>query len=134
MLDEKKSGEELQGVQAEVCKDEHSGPLTNGMNVTESDPAIVADGEDRISFFVWLLVACSSISGLLFGKFPRFRFNLYDRLHRTGPSTWSSSVPTPIGYDTGVISGALVTIGSDLGPTVLSSGQKVLFRDFTRFK
>jgi MFS family permease len=31
-----------------------------------------------------------------------------------------------IGYDTGVISGALVTIGSDLGPAALSDGQKVL--------
>ena len=30
------------------------------------------------------------------------------------------------GYDTGVISGALVTIGSDLGPTELSDGQKVI--------
>ena len=29
------------------------------------------------------------------------------------------------GYDTGVISGALVTIGSDLGPAELSNGQKV---------
>ena len=29
------------------------------------------------------------------------------------------------GYDTGVISGALVTIGSDLGPGELSSLQKV---------
>lgn len=29
------------------------------------------------------------------------------------------------GYDTGVISGALVTIGGDLGPAELSSGQKV---------
>lgn len=29
------------------------------------------------------------------------------------------------GYDTGVISGALVTIGSDLGPAELSSGNKV---------
>lgn len=29
------------------------------------------------------------------------------------------------GYDTGVISGALVTIASDLGPAELSSGQKV---------
>ena len=31
-----------------------------------------------------------------------------------------------LGYDTGVISGALVTIGSDLGPTELSSLQKVI--------
>ena len=29
------------------------------------------------------------------------------------------------GYDTGVISGTLVAIGSDLGPAELSNGQKV---------
>lgn len=34
-----------------------------------------------------------------------------------------------LGYDTGVISGALVTIGSDLGPAALSNGQKVHARD-----
>lgn len=32
-----------------------------------------------------------------------------------------------VGYDTGVISGALVTIDSDLGPAALSAGQKVSF-------
>jgi hypothetical protein len=30
-----------------------------------------------------------------------------------------------LGYDTGVISGALVTIKGDLGPSELSNGQKV---------
>jgi hypothetical protein len=30
-----------------------------------------------------------------------------------------------LGYDTGVISGALVTIRGDLGPATLSNGQKV---------
>lgn len=30
-----------------------------------------------------------------------------------------------VGYDTGVISGALVTIKGDLGPSALSDGQKV---------
>ncbi|EKM56642.1 uncharacterized protein PHACADRAFT_27439 [Phanerochaete carnosa HHB-10118-sp] len=59
-----------------------------------SEIAVKAEGEDKITWFVWILVACTSISGLLFG------------------------------YDTGVISGALVTIGSDLGPSELSSGQK----------
>ncbi|KIP05610.1 hypothetical protein PHLGIDRAFT_73996 [Phlebiopsis gigantea 11061_1 CR5-6] len=48
-----------------------------------------------------MLVACASISGLLFG------------------------------YDTGVISGALVTIDSDLGPAQLSSGQKELITSAT---
>ncbi|KAK7442980.1 hypothetical protein VKT23_015924 [Stygiomarasmius scandens] len=58
--------------------------------------AVVAEGEERTTWFVWILVACSSISGLLFG------------------------------YDTGVISGALVTIGTDLtnGTAELSDSQK----------
>ncbi|KAF5367764.1 hypothetical protein D9758_009840 [Tetrapyrgos nigripes] len=58
--------------------------------------AVVAEGEERTTWFVWLLVACSSISGLLFG------------------------------YDTGVISGALVTIGTDLrdGAFELTNTQK----------
>ncbi|KAI0795722.1 general substrate transporter [Abortiporus biennis] len=66
-----------------------------------SELAVVAEGEERTTWFVWLLVACTSISGLLFG------------------------------YDTGVISGALVTIGSDLGPAELSSGQKELITSAT---
>jgi len=66
-----------------------------------SELAVVAEGEERTTWFVWLLVCCTSISGLLFG------------------------------YDTGVISGALVTIGSDLGPAALSSGQKELITSST---
>ncbi|KAF7973081.1 hypothetical protein HWV62_16278 [Athelia sp. TMB] len=65
-----------------------------------SEYAVVAEGEERTTWFIWVLIACSSISGLLFGR-------------ELGP-----------GYDTGVISGALVSIGSDLGPAALSSGQK----------
>ena len=29
--------------------------------------AVVAEGEERTTWFVWILVACSTISGLLFG-------------------------------------------------------------------
>ncbi|KAF7798166.1 hypothetical protein EIP86_009383 [Pleurotus ostreatoroseus] len=66
-----------------------------------SELAVIAEGEERTTWFVWLLVACTSISGLLFG------------------------------YDTGVISGALVTIGSDLGPSSLSAGQSELITSAT---
>ncbi|KAF9497573.1 general substrate transporter [Pleurotus eryngii] len=66
-----------------------------------NEMAVVAEGEERTTWFVWILVASSAISGLLFG------------------------------YDTGVISGALVTIGSDLGPAELSNGQKELITSST---
>ncbi|KAG2118301.1 general substrate transporter [Suillus clintonianus] len=59
-----------------------------------SQYAAVAEVEEHTTWFVWLLVACCTISGLLFG------------------------------YDTGVISGTLVTIKGDLGPAQLSDGQK----------
>lgn len=36
-----------------------------------SEMVVVAEGEERTTFFVWLLVACSSISGLLFGASSR---------------------------------------------------------------
>ncbi|PIL29118.1 MFS general substrate transporter [Ganoderma sinense ZZ0214-1] len=68
-----------------------------------SEARVVAEGVERTTMFVWLLVSCVSISGLLFG------------------------------YDTGVISGALVTIGGDLGPAELSSGQKELITSSTTF-
>ena len=33
-----------------------------------SELVLVAEGEERTTWFVWLLVICSSISGLLFGQ------------------------------------------------------------------
>ena len=30
--------------------------------------AVVAEGEERATWFVWILVMCSTISGLLFGE------------------------------------------------------------------
>ena len=36
-----------------------------------SELSVIAEGEERTTWFVWLLVACTSISGLLFGKLYR---------------------------------------------------------------
>jgi hypothetical protein len=35
-----------------------------------SELAVVAEGEERTTWFVWILVSCSTISGLLFGMCP----------------------------------------------------------------
>ncbi|KIM41211.1 hypothetical protein M413DRAFT_445258 [Hebeloma cylindrosporum] len=84
---------EVNSLRDEVLRDIDSGEI--------NELAVVAEGEERTTWFVWILVVCSTISGLLFG------------------------------YDTGVISGALVTIGSDLGPQNLSNGQKELITSAT---
>ncbi|KAL5520883.1 hypothetical protein ACEPAF_2886 [Sanghuangporus sanghuang] len=70
-------------------------------NAELAELTVVAEGEERTTWFVWILVLCCSIAGLLFG------------------------------YDTGVISGALVSINSDLGPEKLSSLQKELITSAT---
>ncbi|CEL58187.1 Myo-inositol transporter 1 OS=Schizosaccharomyces pombe (strain 972 / ATCC 24843) GN=itr1 PE=3 SV=1 [Rhizoctonia solani AG-1 IB] len=85
--------ESIDDAVAEIMRDQETGEI--------SEAAVRAEGEEKVTFFVWLLVFASSISGLLFG------------------------------YDTGVISGTLVTIGSDLGPEQLSNTQKELITSAT---
>jgi len=65
MLGEKDSREAWH---PEASKRGHPDPPERAKGSAELDSAIVVDGEDRTSLFVWLLVACSSISGLLFGR------------------------------------------------------------------
>ncbi|KAL2315148.1 MFS myo-inositol transporter [Schizosaccharomyces pombe] len=83
-------------------------PNEEEANATDPQASEVADenGEgfeaEKISSWIWVLSAVAGISGLLFG------------------------------YDTGVISGALAVLGSDLGH-VLSSGQKELITSATSF-
>lgn len=43
-----------------------------GVSGEISEAMVVAEGEERTTLFVWLLVACTSISGLLFGQFSTF--------------------------------------------------------------
>ncbi|TFK97914.1 general substrate transporter [Pterulicium gracile] len=78
---------------ADVMRDMKTGEISEAM--------VHAEGEERTTAFIWILVLCCSVSGLLFG------------------------------YDTGVISGALVTINSDLGPEQLSNQQKELITSAT---
>lgn len=72
----------------------------------------------RATTFVWILVGAAAISGLLFGMrlFP-LSLLFYTPI---------VSLLTEVGYDTGVISGTLVVIGTDLG-TILTDWDKVSF-------
>lgn len=51
----------LNGVSSlkEIVSDIDSGEI--------NELAVVAEGEERTTWFVWILVMCSTISGLLFG-------------------------------------------------------------------
>ncbi|THU80578.1 sugar transporter [Dendrothele bispora CBS 962.96] len=98
-LDEKRTSNDINPPKASDSKQEveHLQDVFHDMDSGEiNELAVVAEGEERTTWFVWILVACSSISGLLFG------------------------------YDTGVVSGALVTIGTDLtnGASELTNSQK----------
>ena len=52
--------------------------IVNNINNGEiSDIVVVAEGEERTTWFVWMLVLCSSISGLLFGAYSRLHFEAF---------------------------------------------------------
>ena len=64
-----------------AASDTHDGKLEDvkiaGVGVEDyNEEEIVAEGEERTSWFIWLLVLCSAISGLLFGAYPHPSFVL----------------------------------------------------------
>ena len=65
---EKRSGdiESAAGSSPELGLD---GAGLEGLGDDDAEFSIVAEGEDRTTWFVWILVLCCSISGLLFGAF-----------------------------------------------------------------
>lgn len=93
-LDEKHTSARQHAMAGEVYRNDLHDIVRDIDTGEINELVVVAEGEERTTWFVWILVLCSTISGLLFG------------------------------YDTGVISGALVTIRGDLGPANLSNGQK----------
>lgn len=54
-------------VEANHSDEQFEEVLRTNMTGEISELVVVAEGEERTTLFVWLLVACSSISGLLFG-------------------------------------------------------------------
>ena len=78
-----------------------------------SEFAVTFEGEERTTWFVWLLVLLR-----------HFGFALWSEgiLEACACSLMAFML---LGYDTGVISGALVAINGDLGPAVLSDGDRV---------
>lgn len=53
---------------ASLEKDNDLADLVRDIDTGEiNELAVVAEGEERTTWFVWILVACSTISGLLFG-------------------------------------------------------------------
>ncbi|GHJ86391.1 hypothetical protein NliqN6_2793 [Naganishia liquefaciens] len=65
------------------------------------DDLVQAEGEDQITAYIWILVCCASISGLMFG------------------------------VDTAIISGTLVVIGDDLSNHLLSNREKEIITSAT---
>ena len=51
-------------------KEDTNNTITMGMTSAGeiSELAVVAEGEERTTWFIWMLVGCCCISGLLFGK------------------------------------------------------------------
>ena len=52
-------------------------PLSTG---EISEMTVIAEGEDRTTLFVWLLVLCCGISGLLFGIYNWIKIHGYTTL------------------------------------------------------
>lgn len=60
--------EEKGGYKATVNEQSISGLERDELTGEISELTVVAEGEERTTLFVWILVLCCSISGLLFGE------------------------------------------------------------------
>lgn len=60
--------EEKDGYKATVNEQSISGLERDELTGEISELTVIAEGEERTTFFVWILVLCCSISGLLFGE------------------------------------------------------------------
>ena len=72
MISEEKAGGRLNDPKAladgSVSEDNSLRDVLRDIDSGEiNELAVVAEGEERTTWFVWILVMCSTISGLLFG-------------------------------------------------------------------
>jgi SP family myo-inositol transporter-like MFS transporter 13 len=64
------------GTDATLRKEDEAGVNDLGRDLATgevSEMTVIAEGEERTTIFVWLLVCASSISGLLFGELCRLQ-------------------------------------------------------------
>lgn len=60
--------EEKDSYKATINEQSISGLKCDELTGEISELTVVAEGEERTTLFVWILVLCCSISGLLFGE------------------------------------------------------------------
>lgn len=60
--------EEKDSYKATINEQSISGLKRDELTGEISELTVVAEGEERTTLFVWILVLCCSISGLLFGE------------------------------------------------------------------
>lgn len=68
-LDEKHTSARQHAMAGEVYRNDLHDIVRDIDTGEINELVVVAEGEERTTWFVWILVLCSTISGLLFGAF-----------------------------------------------------------------